>query len=84
VRPHRHETRLTLYWYLGKIAGPGSGSALDVSNLAEIAEGRIWTGVATAGQEKFTLGHVLFFAWFANLAMHIGLSDMALFATRNN
>ncbi len=23
--------------------------------------------------------HILFFAWFANLAMHVGLSDMALF-----
>ena len=44
-----------------------------------MARSQVWTGVATEGQEKFTLGHVLFFAWFANLAMHIGLSDMALF-----
>jgi purine-cytosine permease-like protein len=58
---------------------PKLGVAPDLSNLGEIARTRIWTGVATAGQEKFGLGHILFFAWFANLAMHVGLSDMALF-----
>jgi purine-cytosine permease-like protein len=64
----------------GAIASlPKLGVAPDLSNLAEVAGSRIWTGVPTEGQEKFTLAHVLFFAWFANLAMHIGLSDMALF-----
>jgi len=64
----------------GAIASlPKLGVAPDLSNLAEVARSQVWTGVATEGQEKFTLGHVLFFAWFANLAMHIGLSDMALF-----
>lgn len=51
----------------------------DLSNLIEIARNRIWNGVPTAGQEKFALWHLVFFAWFANLAMHVGLSDMALF-----
>jgi purine-cytosine permease-like protein len=64
----------------GAIASfPELGVTPDLSNLAEVARSRIWTGVPTAGQEKFTLWHILFFAWFANLAMHIGLSDMALF-----
>jgi len=35
--------------------------------------------VAAAGQEKLGFWHILFFAWFCNLAMHIGLSDMAVF-----
>jgi len=51
----------------------------DLSNLFEVARTKIWNGIATPGQEKFGLWHVLFFAWFCNLAMHIGLSDMALF-----
>jgi purine-cytosine permease-like protein len=64
----------------GAIASlPRLGVESDLSNLAEVARSRVWTGIATEGQEKFTLGHILFFAWFANLAMHIGLSDMALF-----
>jgi hypothetical protein len=64
----------------GAIASlPKLGVAPDLSNLGDVAHSRIWTGVATEGQERFGLGHILFFAWFANLAMHIGLSDMALF-----
>jgi purine-cytosine permease-like protein len=35
--------------------------------------------VPADGQEQFGLLHIMFFAWFANLAMHVGLSDMALF-----
>ena len=55
------------------------GVAPDLSNFWEIARTRIWNGVPTEGQDKFGMWHIMFFAWFANLAMHIGLSDMALF-----
>ncbi len=51
----------------------------NLDNLREIAESRIWSGIASAGQEQYGLWHIIFFAWFCNLAMHIGLSDMALF-----
>lgn len=43
-----------------------------------VANERIWTGVPLPGQEKFTLWHVMFFAWFANMAMHIGMADMSI------
>ncbi|RMG67822.1 MAG: hypothetical protein D6722_12620 [Bacteroidetes bacterium] len=42
------------------------------------AEAEIWTGVVQEGQSKFTFWHVMFFAWFANMAMHIGLADMSV------
>src|SRR5512139_3498297 len=58
---------------------PRLGVRPDLGNFWEVATTRIWNGVAAAGQEKFGFGHVLFFAWFCNLAMHVGLSDMALF-----
>jgi purine-cytosine permease-like protein len=58
---------------------PRLGVAPDLSNLWEVATTEIWNGVAAAGQEKFGFWHVLSFAWFCNLAMHVGLSDMALF-----
>jgi len=51
----------------------------NLDNFWEIATTRIWNGIPTEGQEKFHIGHIIFFAWFANLAMHVGLSDMALF-----
>ena len=31
------------------------------------------------GQIKFTFWHVLFFSWFCNAAMHIGMSDLTVF-----
>lgn len=58
---------------------PKLGIESDLSNFGEIARTRIWNGVATEGQETFTVWHIAFFAWFCNLAMHVGLSDMALF-----
>lgn len=58
---------------------PKLGVKADFSNLWEVATTKIWNGVAAAGQEKFGFWQVLFFAWFCNLAMHVGLSDMAIF-----
>lgn len=64
----------------GAIASlPKLGVSPGLGNLWEVATTKIWNGVAVAGQEKLGFGHVLFFAWFCNLAMHVGLSDMALF-----
>jgi purine-cytosine permease-like protein len=58
---------------------PRLGVAPDLSNLWDVTQSRIWTGIPTAGQEKFSFWHVMFFAWVCNGAMHLGLSDMALF-----
>jgi cytosine permease len=58
---------------------PRLGVLPDLSNFWEVAQTRIWTGVPAAGQERYEFGQIVFFAWFCNLAMHVGLSDMALF-----
>lgn len=58
---------------------PRLGVENDLGNLWEVATTKIWNGQPSAGQEQFGMWHILFFAWFANLAMHVGLSDMALF-----
>jgi purine-cytosine permease-like protein len=40
----------------------------------------IWTGgQPLPGQVKFTFWHVMFFAWFCNMAMHIGMADLSVF-----
>ncbi|TRX60025.1 hypothetical protein FNH22_08205 [Fulvivirga sp. M361] len=36
------------------------------------------------GQTKFTFWHVVFFAWFCNAAMHIGMADMSVFRYAKN
>ena len=43
-----------------------------------IANEVIWTGIPLEGQSKFTFWHVMFFAWFCNMAMHIGMADMSI------
>ena len=52
-------------------------SAGDLWNLAKTD---IWKGGdPLPGQVKFTFWHVMFFAWFCNMAMHIGMSDLSVF-----
>jgi len=58
---------------------PRLGVHANLDNFWSIAKTKIWNGIPAEGQEQFTVWHVMFFAWFCNLAMHIGLSDMALF-----
>ncbi len=45
----------------------------------EIAVSKIWTGVRPDGGKPISFWHVAAFAWICNLAMHAGLSDMAIF-----
>ena len=54
---------------------------LGVTSLGDfwrVANEKIWTGVPLAGQSKFTFWHVMFFAWFCNMAMHIGMADLSM------
>ncbi|MEK6477833.1 hypothetical protein WJR50_09875 [Catalinimonas sp. 4WD22] len=50
----------------------------SLSDFWEVADEKIWTGVPVEGQSKFTFWHVMFFAWFCNMAMHIGMADMSI------
>ncbi|GAB3018153.1 hypothetical protein GCM10027284_41580 [Cyclobacterium sediminis] len=50
----------------------------EVSSFWSVAESTIWTGVPLEGQSKFGFWHILFFAWFCNMAMHIGMADLSL------
>lgn len=54
---------------------------LGVTSLAsfwEVANESIWTGAPMEGRVRFTFWHVTFFAWFANMAMHLGMADMTI------
>jgi purine-cytosine permease-like protein len=61
---------------------------IDVTNAEITSVGDIWTlaktqiwkgGEPLPGQVKFTFWHVTFFAWFCNMAMHVGMSDLSVF-----
>jgi NCS1 family nucleobase:cation symporter-1 len=58
-----------------KVFNKQMGSFQDFWTLANKA---IWTGQAPGGGAPIGFWHVAAFAWICNLAMHAGLSDMAL------
>ena len=52
----------------------------SAGDLWHLATTEIWKGgEPLPGQVKFTFWHVTFFAWFCNMAMHIGMSDLSVF-----
>ncbi|VAX21815.1 Pedicted L-rhamnose permease, NCS1 Family [hydrothermal vent metagenome] len=54
---------------------------LGVHSLSDFwarANDTIWTGTPMQGQSQFTFWHIMFFAWFANMAMHIGMADLSI------
>ena len=51
----------------------------SLSGLWGLCQEHIWKGGAPLpGQVKFTFWHVTFFAWFCNMAMHVGMSDLSV------
>ncbi|MBN1972212.1 MAG: hypothetical protein JW787_01135 [Sedimentisphaerales bacterium] len=51
----------------------------SIGDLWNMANDSIWKGGAPQeGQVKFTFWHVMFFSWFCNMAMHIGMSDLSV------
>lgn len=56
------------------------GSIAGLGDFWALAQTAIWTGgEPLPGQIKFTIWHVMFFAWFCNMAMHVGMSDLSVF-----
>jgi len=52
----------------------------SIGDTWQLAKEHIWIGGdPQEGQVKFTFWHVLFFSWFCNMAMHIGMSDLSVF-----
>ncbi len=58
----------------------GAGPVRDLPAFLETARKTIWTGkTPSGGPPAITFWQIAAFAWICNLAMHLGLSDMALF-----
>jgi purine-cytosine permease-like protein len=52
----------------------------STDGLWERLQAVVWTGGdPLPGRVKFTFWHVMFFAWFCNMAMHIGMADLSVF-----
>src|SRR4051794_31205104 len=52
----------------------------SLGDFWQLANDTIWRGgEPLPGRVKFTFWHVMFFAWFCNVAMHMGMSDLSVF-----
>ncbi|OVE74178.1 hypothetical protein BVX94_01340 [bacterium B17] len=59
--------------------GANDSSLEEMGGIWGLAN-QIWKGGdPLPGQVKFTFAHVTFFAWFCNMAMHVGMSDLSVF-----
>jgi cytosine permease len=58
----------------------GVGEVRTLRQLWEVGERVVWVGhTPDGGPPQIGFWHVAAFAWICNLAMHLGLSDLALF-----
>lgn len=57
----------------------GLGEIKNLKDFWSLANSSIWTGIPPLGKERIAFTQVAAFAWICNLAMHAGLSDMAIF-----
>ena len=69
---------MILVFFAAAIVGLAQLGVGSLDSLISIAQEVIWNGVPLAGMSKFTIWHTIFFAWFCNMAMHIGMSDLTI------
>lgn len=50
----------------------------SLSDFWTVAKTKMWTGIPLEGQSRFSIWHVIFFSWFCNMAMHMGMADMSI------
>jgi purine-cytosine permease-like protein len=69
---------VVLFLALG-IVGLRQIGVTSLGDFWDTAKTTIWKGGAPlAGRVKFTFWHVMFFAWFCNMAWHIGMADLSV------
>jgi len=70
---------MSLMFVAGGVAMlPTLGQIDSFSDFWKVANEQIWKGHTLDGSPPLGFWHVAAFAWICNLAMHLGLSDMAL------
>lgn len=58
---------------------PEIGRLHSFYDFWRLADAKIWPGPQPGQKDALGFLHIVSFAWICNLAMHLGLSDMALF-----
>lgn len=70
---------LVLMFLAFGIIGLRKMGLVNLSDFWQVASTEIWRGgEPLAGRAKFSFWHVMFFAWFCNMAWHIGMADLSI------
>ena len=69
---------MILIFLAAAVVGLAQLNVDSVDSLISVAREIIWNGVPMAGMSQFSVWHIIFFAWFCNMAMHIGMSDLTI------
>lgn len=69
---------MILVFFAAAIVGLAQLGVDSYESLISITQEVIWNGVPLAGMSRFTIWHIIFFSWFCNMAMHIGMSDLTI------
>jgi purine-cytosine permease-like protein len=51
----------------------------SIDDFWRVANELVWKGTAHEGYVQFTFWHIVCFAWFGNMAWHIGMGDLSIF-----
>jgi len=63
----------------GAVASLPSLGVTGLGNFWEVANKKIWTGVAKEGQMQYTFWSCVGLAWLCNISQHIGMGDVTIF-----
>jgi purine-cytosine permease-like protein len=69
---------MILVFFASAIVGLAQLGVGSLESLISISQEVIWNGVPLPGMSRFTIWHIIFFSWFCNMAMHIGMSDLTI------
>ncbi|TDQ15112.1 purine-cytosine permease-like protein [Algoriphagus boseongensis] len=69
---------MILIFFAAAIVGLAQLGVNSADSLISVAQEVIWNGVPLPGMSRFSIWHIIFFAWFCNMAMHIGMSDLTI------
>ncbi len=63
----------------GGIVSLKSLGVTGLGNFWEIANEKIWTGVAQEGKLQYSFWHCVGLAWLCNISQHMGMGDVTIF-----
>jgi cytosine permease len=69
---------MVVVFFIAAIATLPSLGCHSLGDFWRVANEKIWTGNVAPGMGKFTIWHVIGFAWLCNMPQHFGMGDMTI------